>query len=387
MNMINLLFKNDLKNPYYIHAPPYVTQSAGILVLHKLCHVLNIMGYPAYIVSDMSNYYEFGSDVFRVSSGLITPELTSEIIDQHFKEGVTPIAVYSDTTRGDPFVAPVIVRYFLNYPGLFTNETIFSDLEIHFSYSHSISKKTKSYENVLFVPVSDPTFFCPPEVEERSGICYYAAKYKDFHGLQVRSDHQKYFEITRYKEDSFNKMQLRDLFQKSELLICYENSAVAIEAALCGCPVALIPNEVFTEFIAESELGFDGLTWGDEPDKINIAKSTVGKFRDRYISSFDALELQLLKFIEITQKKAKQTPYVKRIKAVGLIAVSNEYLLVYHFIKNLVNFKFISSFFRFQFDGFKKNIKKILIKILIKIGCFEKVKLIYRKILSSTQLK
>ena len=36
--------------PYYIVSPPYTEKSAGVKVLHMLCHALNMSGQRAYII-------------------------------------------------------------------------------------------------------------------------------------------------------------------------------------------------------------------------------------------------------------------------------------------------------------------------------------------------
>ena len=39
--------------------------------------------------------------------------------------------------------------------------------------------------------------------------------------------------------------EVRDLFWKTEAFYCYEDSALAIEAQLCGCPTVFVANEFF----------------------------------------------------------------------------------------------------------------------------------------------
>jgi hypothetical protein len=36
--------------PYYIVSPPYTEKSAGVKVLHMLCHALNVSGQRAYMI-------------------------------------------------------------------------------------------------------------------------------------------------------------------------------------------------------------------------------------------------------------------------------------------------------------------------------------------------
>ena len=42
------------RRPYYIEAPPYRRTSAGIKVLHLLCHALNRIGEDAYVYTPVT---------------------------------------------------------------------------------------------------------------------------------------------------------------------------------------------------------------------------------------------------------------------------------------------------------------------------------------------
>ncbi len=256
----------------------------------------------------------FGYPAFPGSSSLITPVLTTEMAEQHFAEGKTPIVIYPDSVKGRPLESGLTVIYLLNYLGLLGGEDKFSDDALYFSYSKKIADTSPSPGNILFMPISDPNVFYPPPVPaQRRGKCFWAAKYRHFHNQSVGPEVDGATEITRDRPDSHTKAELRELFQTSELFYCYENSALAIEAALCGCPVVFVPNPYFKEVIADHELGQSGLAWGFDPLEIQRAVSDVHKFRDRYIESLSKLEIQLKDFVSITQARADEVPYNKII--------------------------------------------------------------------------
>jgi len=310
------LFDSRTKSPYYIYCPPLKVQSAGVLVLHKFCHLLNTSGYPAYLVVDRTLFGRFGYPLFASDSSLIAPQLTLETAVQHFKERKTPIVVYPESVSGNPLGAGLSVKYLLNYLGLLGGDRQFDPSSVYFSYSAKIAATSPSPENVLFLPVSDPDFFVPPEngAAVRRGKCFYAAKYKHFHGQSVGAEVEGATEITRDLSTSQSKEELKRLFQKSEFFYCYENSALAIEAALCGCPVVFVPNKYFTELIAEVELGKNGFAWGLDPSEIARAKNDVHLFRDRYLKAIDGVSDQVQKFIEVSQLRAKKVRYPKVVK-------------------------------------------------------------------------
>lgn len=304
------IFENKDTNPYYIVCPPFKTHSAGIVVLHRFCHMLNLAGYPAFMVIERHWLGTYGFPGYSINGSLITPLLTSETAQKHHSEGNTPIVIYPDATKGRPLKHGLAAIYMLNYLGLLGGEEKYADDAFYFSYSKKIALTTPEPGRVLFVPASDPEFWTPPERPVgRKGIVYYASKYKHFHGMSVGSEVDGAVEITRDHYLAQTKLEIRELFRTCEYFYCYENSALAIEAALCGCPVVFIPNKFLSEAIAEYELGNDGFSWSLHPDSVARAKATVHLFRDRYLATIRNVEPQLKQFIDESQSKAKQTPY------------------------------------------------------------------------------
>ena len=269
------------------------------MVLHRLVHCLNHLGYPAYVVPLRESRRLPSAPLTTVA--LNTPELTRELFLQHQAQGLTPIAVYPEIVNGNPLKAPHVVRYYLNYPGLLGGAKIPSNSESNWSYSQKIADTTGSADKVLFFPVSDPRYFINTNAGRRSGTAYYAYKFKDFFGGHVGPEADGAFEITRHKPDSLSKRELVALFNRIELLYCYENSAIAIEAALCGCPVVLVPNEHFTESLGLAEVGSDGLAWGLDPAEIQRARATVHLFRQRYVGTINGIFKAVQVFAERTQ--------------------------------------------------------------------------------------
>lgn len=74
--------------PYYIVAPAYRHNSAGIRVMHMLCHLLNRCGQDAYLYSSTTNPMWH------------TPLLTNELRQQHEQAGRQPIVVYPEVVSG-----------------------------------------------------------------------------------------------------------------------------------------------------------------------------------------------------------------------------------------------------------------------------------------------
>ena len=300
------LYPSDYQ-PYYIQTHPYTRVSAGIRCLHLLCHSLNMRGRPAYMtfIGAENNFSENSTE-----PDLLTPILTQRIARTHLEQGRTPITVYPEIVSGNPYSSPCVVRFVLNFPGLLGGDKTYAEEELCFGYSKILAAETRSPENVLFIPASDTRVFQPPrEPVTRSGTCYYASKYKREHEGELREATRDSVEITSRMPDSQSPQEIADLFRSSELFYTYENTALALEATLCGCPAVFLPNEHLTSIIASDELGLDGIAWGDGAEEVARAKKTVGAAAHNYDEAIEEFQKQLTTFIDKTQKHAEGKKY------------------------------------------------------------------------------
>jgi FkbM family methyltransferase len=296
----------DARHPYYIVAPPYVQSSAGIRALHLLCHSLNRSGQVArMLISPTLPWREE-----HVAPDLTTPLLTPHVMRTHFERGQTPIMVYPEVVSGNPFGSPCVVRYVMNFPGLLGGDKEYSREELCFGYSQVLAAKTRFPDNILFLPATDTRIFrAPIEEPNRKGSCFYADKYKVVHKGELFNITKNSVEITRGLPHSQTPQEIANLFQHSELFYTYENTALAIEAVLCGCPAVFLPNPHLTEMIAIQELGPDGFAWGTDPKEIARAKATVKQGAKNYLKSYATFWRDLDHFIALTQKHAEGKTY------------------------------------------------------------------------------
>lgn len=293
-------------NPYYIVAPPYIRTSAGIKVLHLLCHCLNRLGHTAYVLL----YPAMPWRSHQIGPDLMTPVLNNDIVKSHFERGLAPIMVYPETISGNPFNSPCVVRYVLNFPGLLGGDKVYAPDELCFSYGEVLAKHTHHPDNILFLPAVDTNVYYPPPAgSERKGTCFYADKYQVAHKGKLFDITKDSLEITRDKPDSQTPQEIAEIFRRSELFYAYENTALAIEAVLCGCPVVFLPNPHLTDMIALKELGCDGYAWGAEPQEIARAKATVAKGAENYIKSYQIFWKDLDAFIIKTKAHVAEKAY------------------------------------------------------------------------------
>jgi len=304
------IFPSSDKNPYYIVTHPYTRTSAGIRSLHLLCHHINLHNIPAYIIliGGENNFLEGSTE-----PDFLTPILTQRSARRHFEKGMTPIMVYPEIVAGNPYASPCIVRYVLNFPGLLGGDKAYNKEELCFSYSKTLADKTSYPENILFIPAIDTRIFYASENSNpRSGSCFYASKYKREHNGKLYEVTNNSIEITSLLPNSQSPTEIAELFRKSELFYTYENTALGVEATLCGCPAVFLPNEHLESIISSKELGSDGFAWGDSKEEITRAKATVHKARENYSKAVADFQTNLKTFIDITQSYVADKKYTQK---------------------------------------------------------------------------
>lgn len=288
------------RHPYYVYAPAYTQMSAGIRVLHLLCHWLNRKGQLAYIVAfqDIRPY---------TNPELVTPLLTQEIADFHVSSGISPLVIYPEVVSGNPLKCGSVVRYLLNRPGLLGGDASFPEAEMVWAFSRYLAKEVAKCDGILHMPVLDERVFHPGSTQIRSGSAYYASKFKNIHKQEIFGIPTDAIEITRERPDSPTPQQIAEILRRSEYFYCFENTALATEAVLCGCPAVFVPNKFLDKPIAVEELGWDGYAWGTDPQELLRAKSTVAKGHQNYRRTIEDFFVQLAQFIVSTQAFAKRT--------------------------------------------------------------------------------
>ena len=278
--------------PYYVVAPAFMQQSAGIRVLHELCSLLNQLGYEAYVDSPVT------------SGKLWTPRLTQEVKVAHCRAGKTPVVVYPEVVKGTPMGLGLPVRYVLNFPGLIGGDKSYSPDQLVYTFHHSYYPDASR----LYLPVINLANIDVGEhvaLEQRTDIAYYHNRYTKAGG-KLRDFGPDAIEISSTVPDSNEKTLA--ILKKAKLLYCYEASAILLEANLCGCAVVLIPNAITLKEIPESlsELGKEGVAWGESPQEIEWALQTVAQRRLRYLRDTAEWQAELSHFIADTQARANQ---------------------------------------------------------------------------------
>lgn len=282
--------------PYYLLAPDYRRNSAGIRVMHMLCHLLNRCGQDAYMFPAQTNPLWH------------TPLLTGDLKQQHAEAGRRPIVVYPEVVRGNPANAQSVVRYLLNVPGLLGGDTEFASTDMIFAYAQNLLPEGESPDQLLFMPPIDTSIYnnlANPYDQQRKGWLLYPGRHVD--ALKEHPElAAKCTVITG--EWPATPQEMAELFRRSERVYCFASTAIALEAILCGCPAVVLKSPFFDGVpLGIEEFGTHGLAFEDTPAAIEHAMAGIPIVREKYTALQNRFWEQLGTFIEKTQAMPSTT--------------------------------------------------------------------------------
>jgi hypothetical protein len=236
------------KSGFVIFAPSFVSNSAGIGCLYRLCHELRRLGFQAFMTGGQLTARHLDAPLINVEEARALCE-----------RGLT--AIYPETISGNPLAAASVIRWVLNRPGLLAGDAVYSENEHVFYYSEVFRPYIQNrIAGKLYMPTIDESIFYSDgsAPAQRSLECFYVGKSVWQDGV---IDRDRAIEITR---EFPAKAELGKLFRASRVLYCFDNSTILVyEALLCGCAVVIIPDGTQSwHDYGTLELGTDGIAWG-----------------------------------------------------------------------------------------------------------------------------
>jgi len=206
----------------------------------------------------------------------------------------------------DLLEAPYIVRYILNYQKLIAPKYKKAQ-----QFTLSYSKRLADYVGspfVLHVPTVDLNFFQYRNDLKREGSCYYAHKYKEKNGLDPDNIPLGSLEILR--SEKMSTEEVRKIFWTTEYFYCFEDSALATEAAICGCTVVFMPNKDFEDGpISSYELGSQGFAWGNGSSEIEKVKPSGNEVQERVETLYQEFPEKLIEVVRILKEQVREVEY------------------------------------------------------------------------------
>lgn len=303
--------KNKLK--YYIYAPTFNENVGGIIVLHKLCDLLNQNGEEAYLVLSFKK-----KPIFRKQKTLIkkiffpfkflkyylkmyrtektSPALDTPIVYGDQFSADDSVVVYSETVNGNPLKAKNVVRWLLHKPGFLTGEIDYGLKDIFFYYQIKFNDKDLNpYEDhQLTVSWLRDDIYKQTNFSKRNGTCYILRKGKQrtmVHNVKdsILLDGKSHVEIAKIMNDC-------EYFLSYDMTSMYSRYAV-----LCGCKSIVIPKEGVSkkEWQPKEELRY-GIAYGF--DDIEEADKTKHLMYESMQKQENGSNQSVVNFIEKTYK-------------------------------------------------------------------------------------
>lgn len=270
------------KLKFIIYATPYSEDSGGAIVLHKLCDLLNEIGYQAYIwpygkpvlaetgfflycfmqLKRLAKYFLFGK--FPLSTRFKTPIASkSDLI------GAT--VIYPEIVKNNPLGAEKVIRWLLYTIGFGYDGIEYKSNELYFHFQEAF-KSTKldaaNIENLMILDIRDDIYF-QTNFEDRQGRCFILRKGKNrqlIHSIEES-------EII----DNLSHEELSKIFNTVEYCFSYDmHTMYSVYASLCGCKSVIVPDQdtSLSEWQPVEELRY-GLAYGE--GNIDFALNTKNK--------------------------------------------------------------------------------------------------------------
>ncbi|MBD9424676.1 WavQ [Pseudomonas sp. PDM15] len=245
---------------FLIFAPAYDANVGGAIVLHKLCSLLNSLGYESYLYPSFINFEISRMGFWRQLLGLVADYvrgfkryLTNPALDTPVYRGkVTDdfVVVYPEIVFGNPLKAKNVVRWFLHRPGFHTGVVYYGQGELHFDFNdfargfqYPGAMISELRLMITHFPFEIYNENCALPAGERKGVAYCVRKGEDKTGLHLIDE--------GIKIDGMSHAEIAEVFKRVRTFISYDSyTAFSVFAAICGTDSIVIPDQ-----------GVDKLRW------------------------------------------------------------------------------------------------------------------------------
>ena len=256
---------------FVIVAPDYTEIHGGVVALHRLCDRLNGLGYESYLEPIGANE--------EVRPGWLTPLRRGRSL-------ADSVVIYPEIVTGNLLSAPRVVRWLLNRPAWFTGAPMEEgpdDLIVAFNPQISPDHP------LLSVPLIDPTVFFPKDHPGHGGLLWIGKG-----TLPPEFDRSGVTLITeRWPAE---RSELASLLRRAEVLYtCDWLTSVIDEALMCGTPVVLIGDQVWSR---DEVVMRDGMVWEGHTD-MGRARHDASRYFPRYLETIDGVDDSIDTFVDL----------------------------------------------------------------------------------------
>lgn len=281
--------------PYVIVTPTYCV-SAGVRVMHTLCHELNSLGLDAKLL--------LTSNISRTPEEILNPTLNTPCINPVMAQEwprlqEEAIVICTDGFPGNPFGAKNVVRYILGKEMPSAHDDP-NDFRVY--YSKAFPAQRAGTHPVLFLLPLDLSQFNSNNAPQRQQNMLWLGKGARFWDGQSCSD---CIPITYTWPPT--RPELAFHLRRTHRLYSYDAvSATNLEAVLCGATVVLkhLSYHDWTwsrSDLEATETGTGGFAFGESDYELDRAERTRQETMDRVRYHQATFKLRLLEFVEATQ--------------------------------------------------------------------------------------
>jgi hypothetical protein len=280
--------------PYVIVTPSYCV-SAGVRVMHSLCHHLNALGFEAHVL--------ITHNLSPSPEQMLNPALHTPCINPRFQQdwpalNEDAIVVCADGFRGHPFGAKRVVRYVLGKEVVRPEDNP-EDFKVYYSKAFPADKAGR--HPVLFQLNSDLAVFNANRADDRTQDMLWLGK-----GAKHCTEPPPGAVPITYSWPP-TRDELAQNLRKTRYLYSYDTlSATNVEAVLCGAVVILkhfsYHDWTWTRQDLEAmEHGSGGHAFGDSDFEIDRALRTRQELTDKVRYQTATFGARLLEFVDATQ--------------------------------------------------------------------------------------
>jgi len=247
---------------FLIVSPPYDERVGGAVVLHKLCSILNGLGYESYMhpyhkryrlsnnnlvrkwFRNMKDRYRHGKgDYGRYGVNPVFDTPVLHVVDDSLLREF--VVIYPETVFGNPLNSQRVVRWFLHDPGFHTGRVNYGKNELYFKYRlgiedfyYSGSVVSTNVLKVVHCPLED--YNLNGVSLDRKGTAYCLRK-----GKHKPIEHDLNGSVLI---DGKSNSEIASIFKRVKTFISYDTyTAYSKFAVLCGCKSIVVPDQGVTK--------------------------------------------------------------------------------------------------------------------------------------------
>lgn len=296
--------KNLMDINFIVYAYRYHDDAGGIVVLHKLCHLLNKNGYKASLWPNYKPIFDkskFMKSIFKFlkyfRKSIHRKFATNKLWDTPIScykdlQNENTVVIYAELVDGNPLNAKNVVRWLLHKPGFHSNKINYSKNELVFYYLKSyIDNLTNiNMKNELYIANNREETYYDKKLDSREGTCYILRKGKDRQIIHNVKD--------SILIDGKSHQEIAEIFNRTKMCISYDTYTMySVYAAMCGCISVVVPDKgiLEEEWLPDSKKRY-GLAYGFE--NIETSKQTQKLLLERMKDEEKNIKISLLYFVD-----------------------------------------------------------------------------------------